>query len=450
MKNLFGLYCSATTFRHDEEMRESHAKHLSQVLEKQPQLTHSTQQSSSSLIRSASSGRVDTTIIVRKTNPPVMAIDHVATPPEILATSPGSESQSLRRKAVLEGLMEERVKRARLQLNHNESSPRTVNQLPNHGLQQSPAGSRQNIESTLLGIQSANDRGPPPQGDSLMVDEDDEEGRNLDAYWDPTDEVYRCGSCGYELWISKGECIECSTEEQQTYFEVLDPDLGLRPGIGRVDGDTDGNIDFDEKIELLGDCIDLDSSAYDSQDERDEHNDVYEINSFIDDESIPNHQDEGSDSSSDEDTDYEQKFYELQIDYFNLADEYDETLNEYDELRRDVLGSDYYDSIYGSDDLEFNEAGIVMVNIAPPDPLLTEVILSQSEQDSRSQEPGTPDSALDGPIAVTIDGESQKSEALAEEANARAEAYEIALGGRWHDVSLVSTGGNHSYEEDEL
>jgi hypothetical protein len=449
MKNLLGLYCSATTFRHDEEMRELHAKRLSQVLEKQPRLTHSTQQSSSSPIRSASSGGVDTTIIVRKTNPPIMAIDHVATPPEILATSPGSESQSLRRKAVLEGLMEERVKRARLQLDHNESS-RTRSQLPSHGLQQSPAGSRQNIQSTLLGIHSSDDRGPPTQGDSLMDDERDGERHNLDAYWDPTDEVYRCGSCGYELWISKGECIECSTEEQQNYFEVLDPDLGLRPGIGRVDGNTDSNIDFDEKIELLGDCIDFDSSAYDSQDERDEHNDVYEINSFINDESILNPKDEDNDSSSDEDTDYEQKFYELQIDYFNLVDEYDETLNEYDELRRDVLGSDYYNSIYGSDDPAFNEAGIVMVNVAPPDPLLTEVILSQSEQDSRSQEPGTPDSALDGPIAVTMEGESQKSEALAEEENARAEAYEIALGGRWHDVSLVSTGGNHSYEEDEL
>lgn len=449
MTKLFGQYCSGTTFRHDEEMRELQSKRLSQLLEKQPQEAHSTRPSPISLIQSTSSSQEESTIIVRKTNPLKSTTDHAATPPrEILAVSPGSESQGLRRKAVLEGLVDERVKRVRLHLDHDESSPCTAGQLLNEGSLLSQAEGKI-TQSTFMNTRTAAGHSPSSQGDSLVDDEDDEDEANLDAYWDPRDKVHRCRSCSHELWISKGGCFTCCTREHDTYFEVMDPDLGPRPGIVRGEDETGGNIDGDERIELLGDCLDFDSSAYDSQDERAEHNETYEIDSFINDESVLDSEDEDSHSSSDEETDYKQKFYELQRDYFGLVDEYDETLNEYDEFRRDVLGSDYYDSIHGSDDLEFNGHGIVMVDVAPPDHLLTEVILSQSEQDLLSQEPEAPDSLVDEPIRAT-DGESQKSETLTEEENARADAYAIALGGRWHDVSLVSTGGNHSYEEAEL
>lgn len=449
MTKLFGQHCSGTMFRHDEEMRELQLNRLSQLLEKQPQETHSTRPSPLSLIQSTSSGQAESTIIVRKTNPLESTADYAATPPrEILAVSPGSESQGLRRKAVLEGLVEERVKRVRLHLDHDESSPGTAGQLLNEGSLLSQAEGKI-TQSTFMNTRTAAGHPPSSQGDSLVDDEDDEDEANLDAYWDPRDKVHRCGSCGHELWISKGGCFTCCTREDDTYFEVMDPDLGPRPGIVRGEDETGGNIDGDERIELLGDCLDFDSSAYDSQDERAEHNETYEIDSFINDESVLDSEDEDSHSSSDGETDYKQKFYELQRDYFGLVDEYDETLNEYDEFRREVLGSDYYDSIHGSDDLEFNDHGIVMVDVAPPDHLLTEVILSQSEQDPLSQEPDTPDSLVDESIPAT-DGESQKSETLTEEENARADAYAIALGGRWHDVSLVSTGGNHSYEEAEL
>ena len=448
MQHLFGQHCSTSTFRHDEEMREWQSKRISQILDKQSQHTYSTRPSPPNPLQSSSSSPAKNSIIVRKTNP-AMTAGHTATPPrEILAVSPGSESQSLRRKAVLEGLMEQRVKRARLVLDHDESSPGTTSQSPNEGLSLSPAEGRQNIQSTRMGIPITGSRGLSPQGDSLVDNRDNEDEENLNAYWDPMDEVYRCGSCGHELWISKGECFACSTREYDSYFEVVDPDLGQKPGIVRGEADMGSNIAADERIELFGDCLDLDSSAYDSQDERDEHNDSYEIDSFIDDESILNSQDEDSHTFSDEETDYKQKFYELQRNYFNLVNKYDETLNEYDEFGRDVLGSDY-DSIYDSDDREFNEDSIVMVDVAPPDPLLTEVISSRSEQDSSSQEQARPNSLVNELVPATEEV-SQKPEALTEEENARAEAYEIALGGRWHDVSLVSTGGNHSYEETEL
>lgn len=375
---------------------------------------------------------------------------HAATPPqEILAVSPGSESQSLRRKAVLEGLVEGRVKRMRLRFDCDESSPGTTSQLPQEELISSPIESHENIQSNFTHNLTAAGYDLTPLNDSPMDHAGLQGEEYPDAYWDPTDEVYRCGSCGHELWISTGQCSECSAVEEPAYFEVIDADLGPRPGIVYVEDDTNNHMGFEETIELVGDCLDFDSSAYDSQDERDEHNDIYEMDSFIDDESVRDSQDEGEDPSSDEETDYKQKFYELQTDYFELIDEYGDTVEEYESFKRDIMGSDY-EGLYSTDEFELNEESIVVVDVAPPDPVLAEVILSQSEQQSQSQEPETPDSFVDGLVPASTEGQSQKSEAVAEEENARAEAYEIALDGRWHDVSLVSTGGNHSVEEVEL
>lgn len=372
----------------------------------------------------------------------------MGTPPrEISALSPGSESQSLRRKAVLEELPEERVKRARFKYESGDTSPIAARQ------QSRPFEGQGDIQPDITDTLTA--PGPnsysevdPPLEENDSTDSEVEE--NPNARWDPGDGIFRCGSCGYELWDFRGECSTCHPEGKSGYFEVVDPNLGLVPGIVRGQSDTDGSsIDSEEKIELVGDCLDFDSSAYDSQDERDEHNDEYEIDSFIDDESIRDSEEEDDSLSDDEDEiDYKQKFLELRTDYFNLVDEYGETVEEYEEFKQIVMGSDYEG--YDSDELEMNEEGIVIVDVPPPDPVLAEVILSQSMQESQSQDLGDSDSLADELAQATTEGESQKSELLTEGENSRAEVYELALDGRWHDVSLVSTSANHSYEDVEL
>lgn len=450
MKHLFGQHCSPTRFRHDEEMRELQSKRLPQALSQQSHTTNSTQLSPARPKKADFPGPAENTILIGRASSSVMTGSDATTPPyEILATSPGSESQSLRRKAIMEGIVEGRVKRARLHSECDESSPVPDSQAQNEGSTPSPLETRENIQPNLTHTTTATGRSPSFQGSSSTDKERPEDEENPDEYWDPNDEVFRCGSCRHELWISGQPCTECSVEEGHTYFEVTESDLRPIPRIVHGEVDTNSTLDDEGRIELMGDILDFDSSAYDSQDERDGHDDLYEINSFIDDESSLNFQDGGEDSSSDEETDYKQKFFELQNDYFELVDEYGSYVEEHEEMKRYFLGSDYESSQGPDDDLEFTEDGAVMVDIPPLDPVLTEVVLSQSLQESQSQEAGPPDSFEDELVSAT-EGHSPKSDALNDEENARAEAYDLAVDGRWHEVSLVSTGGNHGDEEAEL
>ena len=443
MKQLFGNHCSATTFRHDTEMRELQYNRLSHFSE-QSQMTDSTGSSPTSALQQVLASPAETTIIARKpsqanlwtfdnlgseTGQPVMIRDRVETPPaQILALSPGSESQNRRRRAILEGLTEERVKRARTELDFDESSP--SNQLRNGGWGLRSVNSPEDDHPSVVDTNTAAGR----ESYSGIVSTVDEEGlqdeENLESYWDPGDEVYRCRSCGYELWSSRGGCAGCSSGEEDTYFEVLDPDLGPRPGLTFSEYDINNNMDVDERAELLGDCLDFDSSAYDSQDERDRHEDVYEVNSFIDDDSLRNFQDEDNDASSDEEIDYKEKFQHLQTEYRNLLDEYCDTIDAHEEFKRDMMGSDY-ESTYGSD--EFGKDEIVVVDVTPPDPVVTELFLSQSEEQSQEKE-GAPDSHVDEPVLAQAKEESQKSEVLPEREYARAEAYDAAL----MDAGMIS------------
>ena len=451
MKHLFGQHCSPTKFRHDEEMRELQAKRLPQALSQQSQTTGSTQLSPAQLINAELLGPPENNILARGASSPVLTGGDAATSPrEILAASPGSASQSLRRKAIIEGVEEGRMKRARFHSDYDEPSPVYDNQA-NEGSTPSPLERCQKIQPNLTHTTTASSRSPSSQVIS-SIDTDTEgleDGENTNEYWDPNDEVFRCESCRHELWISGHPCSECSAEEGHTYFEVTDSDPCPIPRIVHGEVDTNSTMDDEERAELMGDVLDFDSSAYDSQDERDEHNDRYEIDSFIDDESIDNFQDESEDSSGDEETDYKKKFFQLRTDYFELVDEYGSFVEEHEEMKRYLLGSDYEDSLGTDDDLDFAEDGAVMVDVPPPDPVLTEVVLSQSQQESQSQEIRILDSFEDEFVSTT-EGQFPRSDALNEEEDARAEAYDIAVGGRWHEVSLVSTGGNHGDEEAEL
>jgi hypothetical protein len=469
MKSLFGQHCSPTVFRHDEEMRELQTTRLPQVIILHSQATDSNHGSQNSQLTTADIVEMGETVIVRKASVTTAMRGDKATPPphEILAVSPGQESQGLRRKAVLEHLVEDRVKRIRLQSDHDELSSASDSQIQDEGETSNMAEGREKNSPRNMAIPATTAEDLHAQGQTSTDEKSGTDTENAKEYWDPADEVFRCGFCRHELWMSGELCARCSTENasessteglsnhysENTYSELIDPNLRSKPSITVNEDDTDSTLNTDERAELMGDVLDFDSSAYDSQDERGEHDDAYEIDSFIDDDSIDNSSDDGDDSSSDEGIDYKKKFLELQKSYFNITEEYHDYVEESEEFRRYVLGSDY-ESSHEEDDLGPTEDGVVMVDAPAPDPVLAEVVLSQSEQDSESPslDAESADSLVDEIILATAGGqeESQNSDDPAEEVDARAEAYELALDGRWHDVSLVSTGGNHSHEEAEL
>lgn len=464
MSHLFGPHCTAKTFRHDTEMRELLAERQSQRSSEQSQMVNSTQSLPSSPVQGNAVTPSRTSIVtnrdshgelrafdaqVNEPRSPAVAGEDVSTPPrKILAMSPGSESQNLRRKAILDGLGEARVKRMRLEFNSLESSQisaddRALNLFKGH------EDADQNTSELLVPTAHSSPQGSPP----ISHPEDSEGEQDFEGYWDSVDEIYRCKSCGHELWSSRGQCTGCSAGEEVPYCEVMDPELGPRPTIALSEYELADNVTFEERADLLGSCLDFDSSAYDSQDERNCHEDEYEINSFIDDDSPQNSEDGNDSSSSDGETDYKEKFRRLQATHQTLIEDYANLIDEHEELKQDVLGSDYD----GFEDMgEVEEEGMVIVDVSPPDPVLAELVLSQTDTESQngsqdaSRASEAPDSLVEELVHLGAKGHSQESEVSAGRAKARAEAFEAAVDGRWHDISMVSTNGNHSREEVEL
>ena len=166
--------------------------------------------------------------------------------------------------------------------------------------------------------------------------------------------------------------------------------------------------------------MDGESSAYDSQDEDPEFHEEYELDSFIDDDS-QNTSDEEDAASSDGET---SKYTLLLTVHRNLQMSYSVLAEEYTDLREGIFGSE--------SDLDMDERdedGVVVVDVYAPDPVVTELILSQAQEQSQASEIG------DGRIrdrAVAFQAVSSED------------------GRGWHSISLVSARDNHSYEEVEL
>src|SRR5271168_1225362 len=129
----------------------------------------------------------------------------------------------------------------------------------------------------------------------------------FEAYWDSKDGVFRCRACGHELWTPTGQCTGCFAGEEYPYYEVLDPELGPRPGIVWNESDMSNDVSPETRDELVGEYLEFESSAYDSQDGEDGFGDEeYEMNSFIDD--GPQGESDDSLSSSDGEIDYKERF----------------------------------------------------------------------------------------------------------------------------------------------
>ena len=206
----------------------------------------------------------------------------------------------------------------------------------------------------------------------------------------------------------------------------MDPDCGPRPSI-ELSELLPQDL-HDDRRAVVGDYLDNDSSAYDSQDAEAGFHEDYEMNSFIDDTTQESSNDVLSESSSDGETDYMALYKELASRHKMLLNNFQMVADEYEELRYDVLGTDDESDLSNFD--EMDDDGLLLVDVSAPEPVVvTELVLSQPQEGS------------------------QDAEIFDDAARDRAAGFEAATsadGQGWHNISLVSTTDNHTYEEIEL
>jgi len=103
-----------------------------------------------------------------------------------------------------------------------------------------------------------------------------------------------------------------------------------------------------------------------------------------------------------------------------LLDDYGNLAEEFDDFKGDVLDS-------GSDMEERDAEGMLVVEVPVPDPLITELVLSQAQE------------------------QSQNSEITDDRLRDRVQAFDAALSvDGWHNITMVSTEDNHTHAEIEL
>ncbi|KAE8448491.1 hypothetical protein EG329_009372 [Mollisiaceae sp. DMI_Dod_QoI] len=481
ISSLFGHLCSGKNFRHQVEMdawcADQGPRHASQ----QTHTTSNCQLSQPVMLNSPEQSRFIQTsnepaIVIQRNSlaqlrpfnqdgneifPTSETVITVTPPRQITAISPDSESQGLRRKAIHEEFEDGEVKRVRLNSDGYHSSPTTNLEDSNERSQEEAVAEQAN---------TADDPTQESERDLHVSNDDITRGRNPDIhpgeFWaadpenclsdgrifDPIDGVFRCEQCGHELWGGPdGHCTgDCpdppdgyhyfeagdaeDTEEADELDELPGPVVGLRPTIA-ADEETEDFLEGERRRSVVGYCLDDESSAYDSQDSAMtthflEHYDTED--SFIDDDESSETNADTHASSNDEDlpgderADYEAMYNDLRNQHINLFDSYGRLHDEFEGFRREVLGSEYSSEVADMDD-DMDEDGILVVDVAVPDPVVTELVLSQARE------------------------QSQDSEISDDRIRARVEAFEAAedVSG-WHDISLTSTTGNHTFPEIEL
>ncbi|KAK6582155.1 hypothetical protein PZA11_005852 [Diplocarpon coronariae] len=257
---------------------------------------------------------------------------------------------------------------------------------------------------------------------------DDEPNKEPTTYYDPVDEVIRCKTCGYEVYggVAAYYCIMGCGKDDTPYFE--DKREEAMPQIALDKYSDEFVVDSNVVKEIVGDYLDYESSAYDTQDSVDAHFlEDYEDNSMIDDEEIlgPDSEDEPTNSNE---TDWQARFAALQAEHSRLGTNFDVLFQQHCELRRELLDTDPEgDKDDDADDYDgIDEDGLLVVDASAPDPVVTEIVLSQAR------------------------AQSQESEISNGRILNRAVAYEAAEAGGWHEISLASVEGNHTHPEVEL
>lgn len=286
--------------------------------------------------------------------------------------------------------------------------------------------------------EALNQRSPHPQY-SPFVDENGEEITYSEDYptdtaymaratfFDQVDEVLRCKNCGHEFWSSyMGFCTGCEDGQSGIpYYEVLEPG-GMLPIFVLNEHSTAEANNIDE---ITYPYLDCNPPAYDTQDEDSNFAEEYEINSFIDDSPEDEPDAEEIESDEEQEVNWEERYRNLAGAHTALSYAHQRLDAKYHEYRMDIEGDEYEtteDSEMGED---FDEDGLLVVEVAIPDPIVMELVLSQARE------------------------QSQEEEISPQRVRDRAEAFEAASnenGRVWQDISMVSTGDNHTFPEIEL
>jgi hypothetical protein len=376
-------------------------------------------------------------------------------PRNISAVSPGSESQSLRRKAILDGLGERDAKRVRMQVNGPGSSPlgdsgehsNMTLQTRNILKSQEDFDSDTSMPTYTPNMEVDSERGghnvPDELSSAISVTLNHEKPEIYDTednpaevdsryiFFDYDDQVVRCRFCGYEVWTPDGFCTGTWIDRCREglgvypYYEVLDSVERTRPAIAATEY-SEEMIEGLARRDVVGNYLDDDSSAYDSQDEADQHfNEEYDDqDSFIDDEIQPDSDTPDASSLSEGRTDWKEQYNRLQATHTMLLNDYAALADEFDNFRKDALGSDY-DSVSDTEDRD--EIGMLIVDASAPDPIVTELVLSRVQEQSQELE-------------ISIDRLPDRAETL--------EAARSVDG--WHSITMVSVQDNHTHPEIEL
>lgn len=197
------------------------------------------------------------------------------------------------------------------------------------------------------------------KGRDLNYDSEPDEGQHAElTYYDPMDQVTRCAKCGHEIWgpgigfcTNVTDCPQVDLDSRKIpipYFEVIESEYGAEPGIvpnNLQEVMKARDINSWKLEDVVGEVLDYESSAYDSLDDADrDFREEYEINSFIDEEEVPEDTDDedGAEDvdSDEEEVDYKAKAIELEARVETLSRMYNQLNEQYMELQDEVLGSD--------------------------------------------------------------------------------------------------------------
>ncbi|CZT46787.1 uncharacterized protein RSE6_07276 [Rhynchosporium secalis] len=445
VQGLFGEHCSEQVFRYDQEMRQKVAEAESRHVCLQSQTTASSQISIQSIspvpkrrlsIAISMQGAKETSASLLKVTDgssdigmsPLSAVKGEFPSPKLVSAEGGSAaSKDLRRKSNVNEV-ESPQKRPRPNPDVCFQSNKTLTSLylanASKGTSTGHAAGHASQPLTISSDGSdVEDRNKP--GSDADIEESSEDDTDTEPliFFDTVDEVHRCTACKHEIWGGeRGSCGYC--DEGATGPAYIEEALrtGPMPQITYDDYMEEVVVDSAVVKEIVGDCLDYDSSAYDSQDEVQEFAEEYEDNSMIDDEQISEAETDDETSSSEEKEDWEAKFKALQTRHFELVTAYEDLEEEHEDFRREML--DDFDDIMEDTDMDVD--GMLIVDVATPNPVATDIILSQARE------------------------QSQDSEVSEERIKDRVDAFEAAREGEWHGVELISVAGNHSIAEIEL
>lgn len=440
MEMLFGHACSTATFRHDVEMREL------QSSQRNDRIDLTTPTSSQSVVdpeQLSNRSEVSAQMIPR----PEPSTPYRTIRPDL----PSSDSQRRRRRAILDDLGESPAKRIRFDVDGPNSSP--VPEMPRNQSAVLQGESVNNAGSTVLRIQPEQFRLDNTQQSTASSSTTQSKLWIRTAFWDRSDEIWRCNTCGQEILTDFWPCDICDPERSVLFWEEID--YGSKH-MFTSENLPDGALEAVSR-EITGlRYLDYDSSAYDSHDEKKHEEDQYEINSFIDDSAQEAWDECGKsyeqlceqddlDSLSSSSSSSESKGTESGNNPENLVVKNDSGKRDFVTGIDDGDGDGSTEALRDDNNLKFTEEiGDLLtqfdgctnedrdVNILRHNGF----ILGGSTPELPVNH-GCPQQVM----------EYEPGEIAGEEAFAAA----LGTGGRtWHDISLITTTNNHTYEEVEL